>query len=72
MMIPKTSKFTQLQSMEMYSVLVEIHSALENKKNNKGGLNKIFQYEIGWFVGIGDLLDKINDPAINTGVKRLK
>ena len=70
MMIPKTPKFTQLQSLEMYSVLVEIHSALEDKKKNKGGLNKIFQYEIGWFVGIGELLDKINDqvnePVIDT------
>ncbi len=63
MIIPKTPKFTQLQSLEMYSVLAEIHKALEDKKNNKGGLNKIFQYEIGWFVGIGELLDKINGQA---------
>ena len=62
-MIPKTPKFTQLQSLEMYSVLVEIHSALEDKNNNKGGLNKIFQYEIGWFVGISELLNKINDQV---------
>ena len=76
MMIPKIPKFTQLQSLEMYSVLEEIHSALEVKKDNKGGLNKIFQYEIGWFVGIGELLDKIknqaSDPVINTAVERLK
>jgi len=54
-------QFTQQQSQEMYRVLVEIHSALEDKKNNKGGLNKIFQYEIGWFIGIDKLLKKIND-----------
>ena len=47
----------------MYSVLEEIHSALEDKKNNKGGLNKIFQYEIGWFIGIDELLKKIKDQV---------
>ncbi|PCH92854.1 MAG: hypothetical protein COB85_07730 [Bacteroidetes bacterium] len=54
--------FSKEQAKEMYKILVEIHSALEDKKNNKGGLNKIFQYEIGWLVGIGELLKRINYP----------
>ena len=61
-MIPKTQKFTPEQSWEMYRILVEIHSALEDKKNNKGGLNKIFQYEIGWLVGIDDFFNRIGRP----------
>ena len=76
MIIPKTRKFTQLQSLEMYSVLVEIHEALKDKSENKGGILKLGQYEIGWLVGIGELLNKINhqvnEPAIYTAVERLK
>ena len=52
--------FTKEQAREMYEILVEIHSALEDKKKNRGGLNMIFQYEIGWLIGIGEVLRRIN------------
>ncbi len=54
-------QFTQQQSQEMYDILVEIHEALTDKSENKGGILKLGQYEIGWLMGIDDLLKKIND-----------
>ncbi|PCH66650.1 MAG: hypothetical protein COC01_07600, partial [Bacteroidetes bacterium] len=53
--------FTQQQAREMYQILLQIHDALKDKSMNKGGLNKISQYEIGWFIGIDELLSKVND-----------
>ena len=52
-------QFTQQQSREMYDILVEIHEALSDKRDNKGGILKLGQYEIGWLLGIDDLLKKI-------------
>ena len=43
----------------MYDILVEIHEALSDKRDNKGGILKLGQYEIGWLLGIDDLLKKI-------------
>jgi len=57
-------KFTQLESLEMYDILVEIHEALMDKSENKGGIVKLSQYEIGWLMGIDELLKRINDPVV--------
>ena len=53
-------KFTQQESQEMYDILVEIHDALTDKSQNKGGILKLGQYEIGWLMAIDELLKKIN------------
>ena len=53
-------KFTEQESQEMYDILAEIHDALTDKSNNKGGILKLSQYEIGWLMGINDLLKKIH------------
>ena len=56
-------QFTQQQYQEMYDILVEIHEALTDKSENKGGIVKLGQYEIGWLMGIDELLKKINDQV---------
>jgi len=57
--------FTKEQAKQMYQILVEIHSALEDKKKNKGGLNKISLMEIGWFIGIEELFKKkMHEPVL--------
>ncbi len=55
----KAPNFTQKQAKEMYQILFEIHDALSDKSMNKGGILKLSQYEIGWLIGIEELLDKI-------------
>jgi len=60
----KTPNFTQKQVKEMYQILFEIHDALKDKSMNKGSIMKLSQYEIGWLIGIEELLDKINENNI--------
>lgn len=62
-------EFTGEQSREMFDILVEIHDALRDKSMNKGGIKKLSQYEIGWLIGIDELLKKINAPMINEKLK---
>ena len=55
-------KFTQQEAREMYDALVEIHDTLTDKHDNSGGILKLGQYEMGWLIGIGEILKKIDDP----------
>jgi len=55
-------QFTQQQSREMYAALEEIHEALMDKRETKGGMLELSPYEIGWLVGIDGLLKRIIEP----------
>ncbi len=54
-------QFSQKESEEMYNIIVEIHESLTDKSESKGGVLKLGQYEIGWLIGIDELLKKINE-----------
>ena len=57
-------EFTEEQSREMYQILFEIHDALRDKSENRGGLNMISIVEIGWFLSIDGLFNKIHGDKI--------
>ncbi len=52
-------KFTKEQVQEMYRILMEIHDALLDKRNNKKE-NRLNLYEIGWLISIDELLIEID------------
>ena len=56
--------FNKEQIKEMYQIQFEIHDALRDKSMNTGGINRISVVEIGWLMGIEEILDKIHKEKI--------
>lgn len=49
-------KFTDEEITEMYSILLQIHAALQDKKGQKN-LRELPIYELGWYLAIERFLE---------------
>ena len=54
--------FTQKEAKGMFDILAQIHSALKDKKRNTGK-GKISVVEMGWFLGIDELINQMKEPV---------
>jgi hypothetical protein len=61
----KQPQFTKEQAHEMCQILIEIHDALRDKSMNDKGIMGLSQFEIGWYVGIGDFFNRMGLYDIN-------
>ncbi len=54
--------FTQKEAKGMFDIIAEIHSALKDKRTNTGK-GKIRVVEMGWFLGIDELINQMKEPV---------